>query len=454
MVAEELPNEGSEIEFEDTETEGEDAQIVAENRVISTQPADPEVASLYRKWKSGKLILAPSFQRKYVWDAVKASRLIESAILRVPIPVVYLAESPPNQELVIDGQQRLTSFFSFMDGKHPNGSPFVLRKLEVYPELNGKSYADLDEDFQDKINYCQIRTITISAGSDPDIKFKIFERLNTGSVALNDMELRNCVYRGPYIELLKDLAAHATFRKMLGLTEPDRRMKDVELALRFASFYHATYLKYDKPMKRYFNKDMAEYQNLNASKQSELRTAFNNATDVVWSLFGASSFKRFTRGDATNHNGRWEPHKFNASLFDVTMGIARDFDKNRIYGALDAIREGLIDLMACHQDFQDCITQSTSDTDRVRRRFHIVQEMMQEIMRDRQKQPRCFSRSLKQELYDADATCAICGQHIADVDDAAVDHIKQYWCGGETIPENARLTHRYCNLARPRKDTE
>ena len=119
---------------------------------------------------------------------------------------------------------------------------------------------------------------------------------------------------------------------------------------------------------------------------------------------------------------------------------------------LDAIREALVVLMTENQDFIDSIELSTSSVRMVTRRFDIWRHTLDDILSQTSKQPRCFSRLLKKELYDNDPTCKICNQHIADIDDAAVDHIEQYWLGGKTIPENARLTHRYCNWARPKKD--
>lgn len=232
------------------------------NRAIRTNSADPEIESLHGKWKRGKLILQPDFQRQFVWDTAKASRLIESALLSVPLPIVYLAEEKDSSESVIDGQQRLTSFFSFIDGKFPNGRSFRLTGLKVFPELNKKTYSEINESLQDRIRYYQVRTVTIRHDSDSDIKFDIFQRLNTGAVPLNEMELRNCVYHGEYIKLLKALAAESDFMYLMGLSKPDTRMRDVELVLRFAAFYHATYLKYQSPMKLFFNRDMESHRNI------------------------------------------------------------------------------------------------------------------------------------------------------------------------------------------------
>lgn len=357
------------------------------------------------------------------------------------------------REYVIDGQQRLTSLFSFVDGKFPAGDPFKLTGLTAYDELNKKGFTDIGEEFQDRIQDYTLRTVTLLRQSDADLKFEIFERLNTGSEPLNDMELRNCVYRGPYNALLKDLAADSDFRALLGLTRPDKRMRDVELVLRFASFFHATYLQYAAPMKRFYNHDMERWQNLSSDDSERLRAAFRNALGLIRSILGTQhAFKRYYRGDSKNPNGRWESKKFNASLYDVLMGVLCDKDKNQVMAALDALREGWIDLLSNQADFKEAIERSTSSEDMVRRRFDLARGWVEGTLRDHKVQPRCFSRELKSKLFEANPTCALCKQAISEVDDAAVDHIEQYWRGGQTIPDNARLTHRYCNSARSRND--
>ncbi len=443
----------NELEFEQPlEEEIESIEVSPTKRRVYTEQGDPEIESLYGKYKRGKLVIQPDFQRHFVWDAKKSSRLIESALLDIPLPVIYLSEEKDGKEYVIDGQQRLTAFFSFIDGQFPDGIDFKLTGLKVFTELNRKSFKEIDEELQDKIRYCKIRTITFRRESEADLKFEIFERLNTGAVSLNDQELRNCIYRGLYNKLLKELSKDADFMYLLGLKKPDKRMKDIELVLRFAAFYHFTYLKYKPPMRKFLNNDMEKYQDISEVDAIELKNAFKNAVTIIKSLLDNHAFKRFYKGDEKNPNGYWEPKKFNASLYDILMySFARE-DKNEVYQNLDSIREALIYLMTNDQDFIDAIELSTSSVQAVTKRFDKWRLTLQDIIGIARKEPRCFSLKLKEELYKNDSTCAICGQKIQDIDDAAIDHIKQYWAGGKTIPENARLTHRYCNWARPRKD--
>ena len=147
------------------------------------------------------------------------------------------------REVVIDGQQRLTTFFAFIDGKFPKDeSSFKLGSLRILSDLNGKSYKTLPEHVRRDFLKYTLSIIKIGAKSYPDIRFEIFERLNTGSVSLSEQELRNCLYRGTLNSLLRELSEYSIFRSCLGVTRAMPRMRDVEMALRFIAFYDRTFL--------------------------------------------------------------------------------------------------------------------------------------------------------------------------------------------------------------------
>lgn len=432
------------IEEESTLIDENEDEISLARRKIFTDKSDPPIESLFVKYRRGDLILDPIFQRRQVWDFVRCSKLIESALLEVPIPVFYLAESEDGTEEVIDGQQRFRAFFNFLDNQ------YQLKGLKALPEFNGFYYRDLDKHFKKLIENYSIRTVTFKKESDPNLRFEIFERLNTGAMPLNAQELRNCIYRGRYNDLLIELSSDNDYMFVMGLKAPERRMKDVEFVLRFASFYHSTYLNYKPSMARFLNDDMRKYQNIVDEEARLLRKAFKQSVSVTRSLLGNHAFHRFYRGDSSKKDGYWEPKRFNASLYDVlTWGFTR-FDKNMLMSNLDSIREGWIALMTDDETFIESIEKSTSSLRNVKYRFETWQKVLEDIMGSSQEQPRCFSRSFKQQLYNLDPTCKICEQHITDIDDAAVDHIQQYWLGGKTIPDNARLVHRFCNWARSR----
>jgi hypothetical protein len=222
---------------------------------------------------------------------------VESVLLNVPIPPVYTAQLPDGKEIVIDGQQRLTSLFSFIDGKLPqDGKDFKLRGLSVITELNGSSFKNLDQPSRRAFQNYDIPIIVLSKESNDDVRFEIFERLNTGSVTLNDQELRNCVYRGIYNVLIKELAENNDFQFILNSPRLHERMLDSELVLRFLTFYHSTYLKYTPPMKRMMNKDMEKYQDLKENETNELKSVFTTSVELTKLVFGDNAFRRFVRG--------------------------------------------------------------------------------------------------------------------------------------------------------------
>lgn len=157
----------------------------AERRVV-TQPLDLSVQTLVEQWNNNQLVL-PDIQREYVWDNAKASRLIESLLLNIPIPVLYFAETEEAKYEIFDGHQRVMSIVRFFNGEYP------LAGLAVLREYRGHTYIDLPVRERRFLAMRTLRTILISIDSAPTMKFEIYERLNTGSISLNAQELRNSI---------------------------------------------------------------------------------------------------------------------------------------------------------------------------------------------------------------------------------------------------------------------
>jgi len=445
-------SDDNEITFDDGDSDYEIDYTC--DRKIFTKKAEYAVEHLQRMCKRGKLDLQPDFQRQFVWDKGKASKLIESLLLDVPLPIIYLAEDADGTLLVIDGQQRLSSIFSFIDGFLPDGRQFKLSSLRILRNLNQKGFSDIDEPYQDKLESATLSIVILNKESDKELKFEIFERLNTGSVRLNDQELRNCIYRGPYLELLKKMSEDADYRYIMGLKGPEKRMKDVEYVLHFAAFYHQGHLKYSRGMANFLNKEMEQFLDITEEQKQDLIEKFKKAVQTNKSLFGCRSFRKIRCGDATDPNSSWRnTTTVNASLYEVMMTAFLPYDRNLICRNLDAVREAVVFLMTENQEFIDTIEKWTSQYDQIRKRFEIFDSVVGAILRSDQSQERCFSTDFKERLFRLNNTCAICHQSIYAVEDAAVDHIEQYWRGGKTIPENARLTHRFCNATRRRKES-
>ena len=428
-------------------------------RRVYSEKSDPTIEGLYKRFQRGRLALQPEFQRGYIWDDAKASRLVESVLLDVPIPNFYLAEEQDATESVIDGQQRLTSFFRVfqpipLDGNR-EASKLKLGSLRVLTDLNGKTFEKWGDDLQAKFENAAMRVVTIQRESDHDVKYEIFERLNTGSMGLNDQELRNCVYRGPYNKLLHELSEDKDFQFILGWKELDRRMRDVELVLRFLAFQRATHLNYRSPMKGFLNREMEEHRFLSPKEVIEQRTKFKDAVASAKTVFGGNAFRRFVPGNDKNPNGQWE-RPLNRALYDVVMFEFAHYPKNQVVPHADAIREELIWLMSQDQEFVDSLMLSTSGVPQVRTRFDKWLGSLKEILGQPHHEPRSFRASDKEALYSAPRgdICAweTCGQKILSIDDAEVDHVEHYWRGGRTELSNARLLHRYCNRKRGGRD--
>jgi hypothetical protein len=372
-------------------------------------------------------------------------------LLNVPLPLVYTAEEKSGLEVVIDGQQRLLTLFGFIEGKFPRDQrAFRLTKLKILKDLNGKTFEKLDQEYQRKIQRYNIQIIKISSESDANVKFEIFERLNSGSVSLNAQELRNCVYRGRFNELLRELAQNQSFRKAISTENALDRMKDAELVLRFLAFYEKTYLNYPGGMKSFLNDFMEEKAHISEEKEKVLTEAFKKSCDLVYSVFGTDSFRRFSGGTERNPAGQWEK-TVNRALYDILMWGFTQYDKSTVMKHSDAIRDALIDLTVSDEQFRDAITAATGDRARVKYRFEAWKARLEAIIGNTTGEKRLFDPEVRRKLFDAQPVCKICGQSIQTIDDAQVDHIKPWIAGGETALANAQLAHRYCNRVKSSK---
>ena len=417
------------------------------DRKLVIDKVDPTIESLYMKFTRQKLILQPDYQRKYVMKPQVASRLIESILLDIPLPIVYFAEEEDGSWSVIDGQQRLTSIISFVQGKNLyDDKPFKLTSLNVMTELNRKSFSDLSNEQQEKILNTAIRSFVIKKESNDDIKFEIFERLNTGSTPLNEDEIRNTVYRGKYMNLLKELEGNELFDKIVNKPNFKNRMLYKGMILRFFAFYEKTYLNYKPSMKQFCNKHIKRFRNMDDEQISEYRQIFKDTISSIYSVFGENAFRRMMKEEGTN-NYIWAKTRINMALYDIQMYSFSRYDKEQLIRHADEIRDRMYDLMINNPDFINAIEFKTSNTDMVNRRFRMWLDIMEDIMKQdiETDNPRCFPDSIKSQLYNEDPTCKLCGQRILNYDDAHVDHIIPYSKGGLTVLENAQIAHRYCN---------
>jgi uncharacterized protein with ParB-like and HNH nuclease domain len=247
-----------------------------------------------------RAIRVPHFQRRYVWTQVQASKLIESFLLGLPVPPVFLyTEQKEGSLLVVDGQQRLRSVQFFFDGHFGDESegtrpPFRLAGLHENSRYGNKTYRDLedtDPEAFNKLNDAVLRSFVVKQLNPRDHTsiFHIFERLNTGGTFLQGQEIRNCIYPGPFNDLLHDLNSFPLWRELFGKKQRDKRQRDVELILRFFAL-HFNRRRYEKPMKEFLNKYMAANQDLPAASRKEFKELFRNTVERVHSNLGSKPF--------------------------------------------------------------------------------------------------------------------------------------------------------------------
>lgn len=438
------------IEPDGLEPEDDTAlELGAGDRHILTQALDERVEGLVSRIRRGRLILQPDFQRDFVWAKAKSSRLIESILMRIPLPVLYVAELENGSWEVVDGQQRLTAIRSFVDGQFPDGEPFRLGALQVRSDLRGKSFKDLAAADQNAIEDYSLRVIKILKEAHPDLKFEVFERLNSGADKLNDMELRNCIYRGTYNDFLQELAGNEALLSIRGADAPDTRMRDRQLILRFFAMWRNTHLRYRGPMKQFMNHEMQTHRAAGPEEIGRMRRAFTDAIQCAWDVFGAHAFRRYDADGAQRARGSWDQAgKLNVALWDTILYVFTYYERRQILPVADAIYEEFLDLMTHDATFADYIGRTTDQPERVRYRADTWKSRLDALIDIPAGETRAYTRHFKEMLFKANPSCAICEQRIQELDDAEVDHLTHYWRGGRTLPENARLTHRFCNRRR------
>lgn len=403
---------------------------------------DRSLSELQRWFQDARLILDPEWQRNYVWTAKAASRLIESFLIDLPVPVIYFARNSEGTYEVIDGLQRLTSVFNFFDGR------LRLTGLEIRHELNGESFKSLARPLQNKLRDVTIRTFELAPNTSKDLMFVIFERLNSGGTALNDMEIRNCLYRGSLNRLIKTLATTVDFKACVNQANIEKRMTDRLLVLRFLAFYERTYLKASRGLKKFLNDFLDSYRNPQEIKLQEFEREFKKAMRSSVTVFGDYGFR--LRKSESRTASEWTP-RVNAAVFQVIAVSLAKYDATHVTRQADSIFEEYLDLVTRDVKWVDAVSKSTGDPDRIAYAFDTWNKRLDAVMRASEPNDtmRCFTLALKKEMFAQNPVCAMCNQQIRLVNDAALDHEQHYWRGGRTVPENARLVHRLCNSARP-----
>ncbi len=328
---------------------------IKENNV-SSYGIDYDIRGYVGRLQDGDIKI-PEYQRKYVWDQKRASRFIESLLMDLPVPGIYLyRDSDSEEQLVVDGNQRLQSLRGFYEGKFVGTDrPFKLTGLES--RYNGLLYKDLDVADRRRLDNSFIRATVIrqvKSDSDATSQYFIFERLNTGGVALASQEIRAAIYGGSFNRLLRKLNKVDEWRTLFGKKSEDKRMRDEELILRFTALYFSRDA-YRSPMQSFLNRFMKANRELEQYSEEQISRVFESTVHFILKKIGGDAFR---------------PTKtLNAAMFDsIMIGIASRIKSAPIYSDIrdefEALRE--------NDEYIGLISDTTSATERVRRRVELA----------------------------------------------------------------------------------
>lgn len=287
----------TDLALEPLESEEQDYQSALPNYEIATYPADFTLEVLYHKWKNKEIII-PDFQRNFIWSQIQSSKLVESFIVGLPVPVVFFyCENHSQKYLVIDGQQRLKTVFYYFDGffgpEKPNGARkvFKLKGLNQQSSYFQKTFEELSVREQIRFKNAVLRAFIVQQTNpnDSTVMFHIFERLNSGGTLLTNQEIRNCIYHGRFVNFLEDLNLFPEWRQIIGKELPDSRQRDIELLVRYLALREKRSC-YKKPMKDFLSRFMSKYRNPTKETLRSFRDRFKATCHSVITGLGKRPF--------------------------------------------------------------------------------------------------------------------------------------------------------------------
>lgn len=348
------------VEIEDS---GGDDQIMPPEYDVIVAPVDYPLETLHRKLDLHEVVL-PKFQRSYVWNITMASRLIESFVVGLPVPPIFLLEEKDGRLLVVDGLQRLETIRRFFnetfadDGAAGGERRFKLAGVSPRGRLHNRTFSGLDPGDRRRLENTVLRALIVrqmDPDSNTDVAHDLFERLNTGGLRLRDQEVRNCLYSGKLNDLINELNASDEWRALLKSPRVDRRQRDAELILRYMALYH-NLERYRKPMKGFLSDYMHKNRDPADAFISGERDRFLRTCRLVLDRMGGIPLR----------NNRISPPVFDA----VFVTAARNLDAFNGDGDLPA---RLRRLMA-DPSFVECVTRATADPRTVRERLSLARD--------------------------------------------------------------------------------
>ncbi len=357
-------------DLDDVQETGLEVELDDADRI--TNPFDPEqikirtlpivIGQMVSRIGYGEIDLTPDFQRlRGIWNIERKSRLIESLLLRIPIPVFYVAAQENDNWSVVDGLQRMSTIDDYVNGK------FRLEKLEYLVHLERLTHDQLPRPMQRRISETQLLVNAIDPGTPPEVMFNVFLRINTGGMTLNAQEIRHALHSGPVRQFLQNLAESDEFVKAtVGSVKPTR-MADRECVLRFFAFHISPPEEYSTgDLNSHLSDAMKKINTMSSDERLGLARDFKKAMTAAHAIFGDNAFRK---------PGGRSRSPVSRALFEVwSVQLAR-FSPEQIANLVhqrEEINQRFATLMSTDRDFERAISYSTGQTRRVEKRFSEV----------------------------------------------------------------------------------
>lgn len=324
------------------------------------------VHDVLRRIEKGGYIMDPDFQRDFIWSVEKQSKLIESILMRIPLPVFYLAENSEGRMVVVDGLQRLSTFRQFVNNK-------LKLKLPKQKELNGKIFNDLPPKLQNRIEDCNLILYQIDSKVPTQALLDIFDRVNSGE-PLSRQQMRNCLFMGNATKFLKSESSSDIFIQATGKSLKPEKMRDREFINRYCAFKLLRIEQYTGDMDDFLANALKKMNSLNERDIERLSLDFKTSMKNNVKVFNRHAFRKHS----SLNEGRIV---INASLWDVMSVGLSQYSENIVEARAEQLRAEFYELLK-NQVFLDAITLGTNQVSRVKDRFSMFNQLLSEVLDD------------------------------------------------------------------------
>ena len=348
------------------------------NLSIKIEQAQYSIFELKRKYDKDRICIDPDFQRNLVWTNKQKSELIESVIMQIPLPLIYLAENEDGKLVVVDGRQRLTTFFQFLDNE------FRLKDLKILPQINGMNFNELEEShlysrYVTIIEDTQLVVQIIKYPTKDRVRFDIFDRVNRGGTPLNKQEMRNALYQGNATKLLDELSKMKSFKDATGGAISPKHMKDKYVILRALCFYllwrgnildkNKKRMEYRSDMEELLGAGMNLFNKMDLNSIFLLKQLFDRTMTRAYQCLGKDGFRIPSNGKIRR--------PISMTLFETLFYYFTCFDKTSVSNL--EMKKGVVELLQ-DEEYLRSLQHSVDSSVNVKKRFGKVKEKYKEII--------------------------------------------------------------------------